>query len=106
MQEEFIDYIRRQTRSYALVLMPVIFGLAVIALGASLLMKEGKEMMQTSLLFGVPALVVGVLLALSFKHIALVELLTPVMFIGYTLILCVVNFTDIVGKENENMRKL
>ena len=68
MQEEFTDYIRKQTRSYALVLVPVILGIAVLALIASQMDEEEsrkQEMLLISFLLGAPALVVAVLLALS-----------------------------------------
>ena len=97
MQRDFIDYVRKQTRSYAKVLIPIIFGAAVIAFVAFLVSdpeKTGKqEMLQTSLLLGPPSLLAGVLLVLSYKKIAFVELLTPAMITGLPVMMVTVNMT-------------
>ena len=107
MQEEFTDYIRQQSRSYALVLVPVIFVTAILAFIGSLIVKKEEtrqEVLQMSFLFGLPALIGGVLLAFSFKSVVLVELLTPVMLIIFTLTLLLINTSEICGVPQETMR--
>ena len=64
-----------------------------------------QEVLQTSFLFGLPALVGGFLLAFSFKRIALVELLTPVMLLLFSLTLLLINTTEICGVPKETMRQ-
>ena len=61
-------------------------------------------MLQTSFAFGFPSFVVGVLLALSYKRIAFVELMTPVMLGGFTLSLFVINLTEVCGEPTDAMR--
>ena len=62
-------------------------------------------MLQTSIILGPPSLIVGVLLAFSYRNIAVMELLTPVMFASLILISAVLNMTEICGEVTEGMRQ-
>ena len=83
------------------------FVTAILAFFGSLIVKKEEtrqEVLQTSFLFGLPALVGGFLLAFSYKRIALVELLTPVMLILFSLTLLLINTSEICGEPKETMR--
>ena len=64
-----------------------------------------QEMLQTSFVIGIPTLIVGVLLAFSYKKPALVDHLSAVMFLGYCLNLSLVNFVDVCGEMTTGMRR-
>ena len=85
--------------------MIILLGVSVVAFLVSLFMdstsssemSRKQEMRQNSLLLGPSSLIVGILLALSYKKPALVELLWPVMFTCLALISAVVNMSEISG---------
>ena len=56
-------------------------------------------------MLGIPSFITGVLLALSYKHIAFVELLTPVILILFSLTILVVNLTEVCGTLDNGMRQ-
>ena len=107
MQAEFSNYIRRDTRAYALVLLPVFLFFSVLSFLATLSVKEEKtrqELLQVGIVSGLPSLLSLIVLFLSYKRIALMDLLTPVFLISVGIMLVVVNATGVCGEVNKNMR--
>ena len=107
MQAEFSKYIRRETKSYALVMIPVFLTVAILSFLASLSVSEdsGKqELLQVSIIFGAPSIPSLIVLCLSYKRLALLDLLTPVFSIFASIMFVTVNATEICGEQNKNMR--
>ena len=60
--------------------------------------------MQVSVIFGLPSLPSMLILCLSYKREALLDLLTPVFLISASIMFVIVNVTGICGEQNKNMR--
>ena len=104
-------YIRNETRSYAIKLIPVIFITAILSFIGFMIMEGDKknlvrgDMIQTSFIFGPTSLLVGSLVIASFRRPFLVDLLTPVMLFGFFIMLLLVNTTGICGDVTGGMRR-
>ena len=108
MQAEFSNYIRRDTRAYALVLLPVFLFFSILSFLASLSVKEEKrkqELLQVSIVSGLPSLPSLIVLFLSYKRVALMDLLTPVFLVSASIMFVVVNATGVCGEQNSVMRQ-
>ena len=107
MQAEFSSYIRRETKYYGLMLIPCFLTLAIISFFAQLYMSEEtakQKVLQISLILGLPSLPSMIVLCLSYKREALLDLLTPVFLISASVMLVIVNVTDICGEQSKALR--
>ena len=107
MQAEFSSYLRRETKFYGLVLILTFLALAIISFFAHLYMSEEtakQKVLQISIILGLPSLPSMIVLCLSYKREVLLDLLTPVFLIFASVILVIVNVTEICGEQNKALR--
>ena len=111
MQAEFVEYIRVQARDHTKVVVALFMFLATLTLLRAYVfisedadVEEKSEMLQTSLVLGVPALLTSIILLISRKNMAFVELVTPLMFIGFVIALALINLTEVAGEVTERHR--
>ena len=107
MQAEFSNYIRRETKSYALVMIPIFLTVAILSLLASLSVSDDSkklELLQVSIICGLPSIPSLIVLCLSYKREALLDLMTPVFSIFSSIMFVIVNVTEICGESSKNMR--
>ena len=64
-----------------------------------------QQFLQFSILVGLPSFFSTIVLVLSYKKEALLDLLSPAYFISASILSVVVNTTGIVGEQNEVMRQ-
>ena len=108
MQAEFSNYIRRDTRAYAFVLLPVFLFFSILSFLATFSVKEEKtkqELLQVSILSGLPSLLSLIVLFFSYKRAALMDLLTPVFLVSASIMFVLVNVTGVCGEQNSVMRQ-
>ena len=111
IQAEFTEYSRRQAISKAKIIIPIFLGVGVLAFIMSRIMSakekedSSNEMMRMSLLYGPPSLLSSLVVYLSTRKIALIELLAPVMFVCVGLMLGIILATDITGETTSQDRQ-
>ena len=106
-QVEFTQYLRTSARGYLVVLIPVIFVIAILFCFVAIssdVQSSKLEMFQGCLVLGSPSLIAILLLIFSYKNLALVELVTPVMILGYSLMVAIINITNICGVPTDALR--
>ena len=65
-----------------------------------------QEVLLVSIIFGMPSLPSMIILCLTYKREALLDLLTPVFLISASVMFVTVNATSICGEQNKQMRRL
>ena len=108
MQQEFTVFCRKQARYYSSRVELIVFSAAVLSFVVSHIVEDEvrkKEMLQTSFILIVPSLIAGIVLSISFKNLAMIELLIPLKFLGFALMMAVVNTTEICGEITSSMRQ-
>ena len=112
IQAEFTQYSRRQAISKAKIIIPIFLGVGVLALIVSRIMSSDpakedskNEMMRMSLLYGPPSLLSSLVVYLSTKKFALIELLAPVMFLCVSVMLGLILATDLTGETTSQDRQ-
>ena len=106
IQAEFTQNVRKQARDYAKVIIIVQLSVSLLTLiGSRLIEDDGEysrdlksELLHTSFIFGPSSLVIGTILLLSFHcRLAIIECISPVMFMSTALSLVVIISTEVTG---------
>ena len=105
MQEEFISYIRIQTRGYLKVVLPVLFLSSVVSFILYATKnhedEEAQMVCQASYMLGVPSLIAGIFLIISLRKLAFVEFVTPIFCLGALITALVIREDMLCGQESE-----
>ena len=97
-------YIRQEAQSYAKILIPIVF-ITSLAIMMLLMRDQSKQELQQSGLIMMPSsILVSFVLLCSFKKLALIELLFPVMYTPAALVVILAWSADLVGPPTEATR--
>ena len=89
-------------------LLPVFLFFSILSFLASLSVKaenRKQELLQVSIVCGLPSLLSLIVLFFSYKRLALMGLLSPVFLVSVSIMFVVVNATGVCGEQNRVMRQ-